>query len=169
MMSLRVVIVEKGIVFLRGDCKEDDMARYKIKFKAIETCINNCKVYVEASSKEEAYKKAKEQVDNHFDHEDFSNTDWDGFNGINEETMKVSDFQLCEFDEVEEVDESPYCELKLSAQNIIELGETGIKQMVSEKFERAGLEIDKNKPVKMIPIGLEEHFVTYKCIPVLAS
>lgn len=67
--------------------------------------------------------------------------------------------------DVVEADERVSCELSLTAFDIARLGKDELYRMAEEKFAKIGL-IFEIKEMQMIPIKIEEHFVTYDCIPV---
>lgn len=67
-------------------------------------------------------------------------------------------------DDVIEVDERVYCTLELTAFDIARYGKDELYRMVEANFVEVGLELEIFE-MEMIPTKIEEHFVSYKCIP----
>jgi hypothetical protein len=71
-------------------------------------------------------------------------------------------------DDVVDADERIACELSLTAFDIARLGKDELYRMAEEEFSKIGLELEIEE-MEMIPIKIEEHYVTYNCIPVDAT
>lgn len=71
-------------------------------------------------------------------------------------------------DDVVKADERIACELSLTAFDIARLGKDELYNMAEEKFSQIGLELEIGE-MEMIPIKIEEQYVTYDCIPIVAT
>lgn len=118
---------------------------------------------VEAKNKEEAYDKIIKIIDENESPHQYYDAD---NNGIAEHLDSCNHFNIEPFDEddikIEDVRLS--CELDYTAFDIARLGKDAIYNAAEESFLKVGLRIDIIE-MDMIPIKIEEHFVTYNCIP----
>lgn len=67
-------------------------------------------------------------------------------------------------DDVADFDERIACELSLTAFDIARYGKDELYRMAEEKFAKVGLYLDIQE-MDLIPIKIEEHFVTYDAVP----
>jgi len=117
---------------------------------------------VKATSKEDALKKIKVFCNEKNPHHEYDCE----FVQIIEHIESEEDFFTEDYtsNDVEEVDEKVYCTLELTAFDIARYGNEELYNMAENSFSKVGLDLEILE-MQMIPIQIEEHFVTYKCIP----
>jgi len=76
-------------------------------------------------------------------------------------TYNIDDYSV---DDVVAYDDRIACELSLTAFDIARYGQDELYRMAEEKFMKVGLDLDIQE-MDLIPIKIEEHFVTYNAIP----
>ena len=79
-------------------------------------------------------------------------------------TFKTINIEDNELDDVTEVDERVSCNLNLTAFEIARYGNDELYNMAVAKFNEVGLNLEI-LDMEMIPTKIEEHFVSYDCIP----
>jgi len=141
---------------------------YIVPFKAEETVLNECLAKVEAKSKEEAFALVEKSIKESNPFRDF-NAEWNGINTVTSEVLETSGYGIgdehyCTVDDVQELDERVSCQLQLTAFDIARYGKDELYRMAEEKFAIVGLTLDI-QDMDLIPIAIEEHFVTYNVIP----
>jgi hypothetical protein len=139
------------------------MKTYLVPFTEKEKVVVDYIAKVEAKSKEEAYDKIIKIIDeNESPHEYY---DADNY-GIAEHLDSCCHFDIEPFDEsdIKEVDNRLSCELSYTAFDIARLGKDEIYKVAEENFLKVGIRIDIIE-MDMIPIKIEEYFVTYRCVP----
>ena len=139
------------------------MKTYLVPFTEKEKVVVDYIAKVEAKSKEEAYDKIIKIIDeNESPHEYY---DADNY-GIAEHLDSCCHFDIEPFDEsdIKEVDNRLSCELSYTAFDIARLGKDEIYKVAEENFLKVGIRIDIIE-MDMIPIKIEECFVTYRCVP----
>jgi len=141
---------------------------YIVPFQAEEIVWNNCIAKVEANSKEEALEKVEKSVENSNPLFDF-NTDWDGTNTVTNECIETiqckmkDDFEVTVY-HIKEFDDRIRCELSHTAFDIARYGKDDLYKQAENIFLEVGLTLDILE-MDMVPTAIEEHFVTYECIP----
>ncbi len=139
------------------------MKTYLVPFTEKEKVIVNYIAKVEAKNKEEAYDKIIKIIDeNGSPHQYYDANN----NGIAEHLDSCCHFDIEPFDEddIKIEDDRLSCELDYTAFDIARLGKDTIYNAAEESFLKVGIRIDIIE-MDMIPIKIEEHFVTYNCIP----
>lgn len=144
------------------------MKTYLVPFEAKEIVWNTSVARVEADSKEEAFNMVNESIKNSGPYLDFD-ASWDGINTVTSECIETVEYGIGEdygftVDDVKEEDNRIKCELELSAFDIARYGKDELYRMAEEKFAQVGLILDI-KEMELVPIKIEEHFVTYDAIP----
>ena len=139
------------------------MKTFLVSFQEQETVWVNYSAKVEASSKDEAFKKIEQLViNNDSPHQEF---DCDN-NGISEHIKSDCKFFMedIDIDDVKVEDDRLSCELEYTAIDIVKLKKETIYSAAEESFLKVGLKIEILE-MDMIPIKIEEYFVTYRCVP----
>jgi len=142
---------------------------YLVPFEAEEKVWNTLVARVEADSKEEAFTKVQKSIKESNPLRDF-NAEWNGINTVTSECIETIKYGIGEdynstIDDVTEADERIKCEIELTAFDIANKEKDELYRMVKEKFTKVGLLLDIQE-MELIPIKIEEHFVTYDAIPV---
>jgi len=68
-------------------------------------------------------------------------------------------------DDVKELDERVSCKLDLTAFEIAKYGQNELYNMAEAEFNKVGLNLEILE-MEMIPTKIEEHYVSYDCIPI---
>lgn len=149
------------------------MKTYLVPFEEVETVRVGYKAKVHANTPKEALDKIKQIItDGYSPHcyvDEVEHTEYD-IEAIKTDIIDhifsdgqydIDDYNV---NDVEEVDDRPYCILKLTAFDVARYGTDELYLMVEEKFMSVGLNL-KISEMDMIPKGVKEHFVEYKCIP----
>lgn len=145
------------------------MKKFLVPFEECETVWCKYVIPVEAKSPQAALNKVKKIIDRgdsiqaEFGYEECQ------FVEIVEHIHSDCEYNINDYnlDDVVEADERVACELSLTAYDIARLGKDELYHMAEEKFSRVGLHLEIIE-MEIIPIKIEEHFVTYDCIPVVA-
>ncbi len=159
------------------------MKTYLVPFEEVETVKVRCQAIVHADDPEEALMKIKliianedsphcyaDEVKHTLDNGETYNIQYDieaiktdiiEHIASDKEYYDIDDYSV---DDVEEVDDRTYCILELTAFDIARYGKDELYQMAEAKFVEVGLELEIFE-MEMIPKKIEEHFVSYKCIP----
>ena len=144
------------------------MRTYLVPFEAEETVWNSFVAKVEANSPEEAFNAVKNSIEVSNPLHDF-NAEWDGINTVTSKVIETTKYLIgdeydCSVEDVREFDERVYCTLDLTAFDIARHGKDELCNQARNIFLEVGLDLEIFD-MEMIPIKIEEHFVTYKCIP----
>ena len=150
------------------------MKTYLVPFQEEETVWVNYLASVNANSKEEAYDKLKGLIEagetpHHYDDE------VDGHTYLIEATQNLGiaehiggdgKFNIEDFgiDDVKEIDERVSCKLDFTAFDIARYGQDELYNIAEAEFSKVGLSLEILE-MDMIPTKIEEHFVSYDCIP----
>ena len=139
------------------------MKIYLVPFTEKEKVTVDYIAKVEAKSKEDAYDKIIKIIDEKESPHAYYDSD---NNGIAEHLDSCCHFDIEPFDEddIKIEDDRLSCELSYTAFDIARLGKDEIYKVAEESFLKAGIRIDIIE-MDMIPIKIEEYFVTYNCIP----
>ena len=139
------------------------MKTYLVPFTEKEKVTVNYIAKVEAKNKEEAYDKIIKIIGENESPHTYYDAD---NNGIAEHLDSCCHFDIEPFDEdeIKLEDDRLSCELDYTAFDIARLGKDAIYHAAEESFLKIGIRIDIIN-MDMIPIKIEEHFVTYNCIP----
>jgi len=155
---------------------------FLVPFEEMEIVWIGYKARVIASSKKEAFSKVREIINTgkspHCYADEVEKTFENGkttvqydiestlYEEIIEHVASEEKFNMDDYtpDDVDEVDERLHCEVSLSAFDIARYSKDKLYNMAEEKFSSAHINISIFE-MDMIPVGINEHFVTYKCIP----
>jgi hypothetical protein len=150
------------------------MSIYLVPFEEKELVWTKWTAKIKADSREEALeimeKICKEgdphNVQNEFGY-DYGTTLNCQFVDISEHIESDKEFNVLDYktDDVKEVDERIRCELELTAFDIARYGKDELYAMAEEKFTKVGLILDITE-MELIPIKIDEDFVTYDAIPI---
>lgn len=142
------------------------MKKFLVPFQECETVWCKYIIPVEAKSPQAALNKVKkaiakgESIKRHFGYE--SCTFIENVEHIHSDCeYNIDDYSV---DDVVPVDERIACELELTAFDIARLGKDKLYNMAEESFRKVGL-VFEILEMDMIPTKIEEHFVSYDCIP----
>lgn len=152
------------------------MKTYLVPFQEKETVIVGYQAKVNANTKEEAFDKISNIIADGEDPHSFTDVNANGIEydieahanlGIIEHIDSTYEYKMDDYsaDDVEEDDDRVCCELELTAFDIARYGQDELYKMVEEKFRQVGLNYEILE-MDMIPTKIEEHFVTYDCIPI---
>lgn len=142
------------------------MKKFLVPFQECETVWCKYIIPVEAKSKQSALKKVKKVIDRgdsiqaNFGYEECQ------FVEIVEHIHSDCEYNIDDYDvdDVVEADERVACELELTAFDIARLGKDELYRTVEESFRKIGLTLEILE-MDMVPTKIEEHFVSYDCIP----
>jgi hypothetical protein len=150
------------------------MKTFLVPFEETETVLVGYKAKINANSHEEAFDKLQgiiqagesphnfnDEIDGHFYTIEASvNT------GIIEHVHSDCKYNMESYglNDVKEVDERVSCKLDLTAFEIARYGNEELYNMAVAKFNKVGLSLEILE-MEMIPAKIEEHFVSYDCIP----
>jgi len=139
------------------------MTKYRVSFQAEENCWNDCIAEVEASSKEEAFKKVEQSINEGNPFMDFD-ARWRGINTVTSEVTGTSKYYIGdEYNStVEDVEEVNKFEITITctAFDIFRWEKDGFYEMVEQNLD--GVEV---LDMDIIPIGVSGNEVTYRCVP----
>ncbi len=139
------------------------MRTYLVPFQEEEIVWVEYNAKVEANSKEEAFSRIKQIIED----DDYPHREYDCENlGIVEHIESNSKFFMDDvsIDDVQIEDDRLSCEISHTAFDVTRLGKDALYSEVEDIFLRIGINIEVIK-MDMIPIRIKEHSVTYKCIP----
>jgi hypothetical protein len=143
------------------------MKKFLVPFQECETVWCKYIIPVEAKTPQAALNKVKKVINRgdsiqaNFGYEECQ------FVEVVEHIHSDCEYNIDDYsvDDVVKADEQIACELSLSAFDIARLGKDELYRMAEEKFSQIGLELEIEE-MEMIPIKIEENYVTYNCIPV---
>lgn len=151
------------------------MNTYLVPFEEIETVLVGYMAKVNASTEDEAFGKIKNIIDIGESPHSFADTTTDGIQydieahvnlGIIEHIDSDCKYNMDDYsiEDVEKVDERVSVSLDFTAFDIVRLGKDEIYLMAEESFAKVGLTLEILE-MEMIPTKIEEHFVSYDCVP----
>lgn len=139
------------------------MKTFLVPFQEQETVWVEYQAKVEANSQDEAFLKVKQLVNNC----DSPHQEYDCENiGITEHIESDCKFFMDDYtsDDVKVKDDRLSCEISHTAFDIARLGKDALYNEVENIFLQIGLRLEIFE-MDMIPVKIEEHFVTYRCVP----
>jgi hypothetical protein len=139
------------------------MKTYLVPFTEKEKVVVNYLAKVEAKSKEDAYDKIIKIIDDNESPHAYYDSD---NNGMAEHIDSCCYFDIEPFDDydIKIEDERIACYLDFTAFDIARIGKDEMYNMAEECFLKVGIRIEIIE-MDMIPVKIEEHFVSYRCIP----
>jgi hypothetical protein len=142
------------------------MKKFLVPFEKQETVWSKYIIPVEAKTAQAALNKVKKVIDRgdsiqaEFGYEECQ------FIEVVEHIHSDCEYNIEDYDvsDVVEADERIACELSLTAYDIARLGKDELYNMAEESFRKIGLTLEILE-MDMVPTKIEEHFVSYDCIP----
>ena len=136
---------------------------FKVKFQTKETCWNNCVAIVEAETKEEAYKKVEDSIDNSNPFAEF-NSEWDGINTVTENVVEDPEYYIGSLYDstIEDVDEVNEFEtiIRCTAFDMLRWSKDEFYAMVEEK---SGLTEVSDMFIEVV--NASGAYISFKCTP----
>lgn len=151
------------------------MNTYLVPFEEVETVLVGYQAKVHANTAEEAFMKISDIIADGESPHNFTDTLEHGLQydieahvnlGIIEHIDSCCKYNIEDYsvDDVVMVDERISANLDFTAFDIARYGQDELYRMVEESFRQVGLTLEILE-MDMVPTRIEEHFVSYDCIP----
>ena len=140
------------------------MRKFKVPFEAEEVVWNSSFAIVEAKSKEEAFAKVEQSIEESNPYRDF-NAEWNGINTVTTEVIETSKYGIGEdygvtIDDVTDVTNEISVEIEFEAFDLLRMEKDAVYTAVENKLNG----IQEIFDMDIIPVGINGNAVKYKCI-----